>query len=280
MQTVKMDQTKTSLTDHTVYGSRHVSKRAGIMLVTASMAFLFWYTSQFWVHSRIKFSEPDIWIGPLVSMTLLATLICLCFIILPSRTEKMIVSGTVGGLYLVVFGIGSLTLLASMLIFICYLWASKRIGTELGQRIKINVIQVVRPGLNLVVLPLMLALSFAYFLSPVVQVQYEEQKIPLTLKQVISATVNTLISDEQEEQPHLGGEITDEVIAKLLWAARPYQKYTPPLLAFGLLIILWGISFILNFISSWLAALIFWMFRRFNFVRFDIVQVHAESIRL
>ena len=134
-------------------------------------------------------------------------------------------------------------------------------------------------------LPLYIALSFAYFSSPSIQIRAKDPVFAPNLKQVVSEVMDKFLSTElayvpkemREQQSNDAIERTYNYISSYF---EPYRAYFPPVLAFGLFLILAGLGFILHRLSIWLGMGIFWFLKKTKFVLIENKQIEAETIVL
>ena len=140
-----------------------------------------------------------------------------------------------------------------------------------------------RRGLPHVISPFLIMISFAYFFSPGVQMQTSEKQLPPTINQVIEKTVSTFLGDEikklpPEEQAKAEGQLIGQVKNQLLEFAGPYFRFMPPVLAFGLFLVLTGLSAIFVWGSIGLAVFLIWVFKKTGLIQIKKIQIEAEQL--
>ena len=59
---------------------------------------------------------------------------------------------------------------------------------------------------------------------------------------------------------------------------KPYFQYAPPLLAFGLFLVLWGLSWFFIQLSVLVGMLMFWILKKTNFVKIEKKNIEAETL--
>ena len=183
--------------------------------------------------------------------------------ILPDKRLKVLVAGLVGAMSLVAFGFHYLNLIAFGAVIVFHLFAVRAIRLESEERLKVHPRRTIQRGIAEIMIPLYIVLSFAYFATPAIQ-QAAQRDIflPSTLKQAVSFAALERVDD-----------------AITYWA-EPYRDYFPPVLAFGLFLILWGLGFLLHRLATGLGTLIFWLLRKTGFVIITEKMIPSESISL
>src|SRR5205814_516175 len=119
-------------------------------------------------------------------------------------------------------------------------------------------------------------ISFAYYLSPGVQASAKTDKLPPTFAEIVKKTVYGFTEQQASslspaEKQTLVSQATDQVLGRITEFLRPYFKYLPPVIAFGLFLILQAMGFVFVWFSVWLAMLIFFMLKKSGFIRIGIV---------
>lgn len=260
-----------------------MSKQISIISVTTALAIVFWVLAKPWVESLTKFSEIDLWIPPLAVLVLLASVVSLALVILPKRRLMLLLSGLTGLTYLIIFGFHWLNLIGFGLVVAFHAIAIHHVSTEINSRIKLDINRIVRHGIGYVLLPILIALSFGYYLSPSIQEKASQTTIPPTFAQVAGKTLDAFLINE--EGSSAAKQVAKNAALERMYALydrqiQPYRKYLPPVLAFGLFIVLWGLSVILIPLSVWTAHGIFAILRRAGFVKVEEVEVKAERLQI
>ena len=262
-----------------------MAKIIGIITTVTLVALGFWFSAEPWVNSAIKFADWRIWIVPALLMVLTGSLVSLAYMLLPQKRLKLLLAALIGGAFLVVFGFWYLDLLAFFMILLFHLFAIRNIQFETQERLKIHVGQVIKRGIGAVMIPLYIALSFAYFSSPSIQVRAQNADLAPNLKQVVSEVVNKFLAKElnqasPEEREAASSYAIERTYNYFVSYFSPYRNYFPPVLAFGLFLILVGLGFILHRLSTWLGMGIFSLLKASNFVIIEKREITAESIAL
>ena len=260
-----------------------MSKQITIISTTTALAIAFWALAKPWVESLHKFSEIELWVAPLAVLVLLASATALAYALLPKRRLMLAIPALIGLTYLIVFGFHWLNFIAAGLIMALHAVAIRYTSTEIASRIKLDINRIVRHGIGYILLPLLLAVSFGYYLSPSIQLQAAKQGVSPTFREVASRTMDAFLKTEDgtnDEKQEAKSAALEKLYDLYDRQVQPYRQYFPPVLAFGLFIALWGLSFILIPVSVWTAHGMFAILRRTGFVKVEELDIKAERINL
>ena len=94
----------------------------------------------------------------------------------------------------------------------------------------------------------------------------------------VIGTTETRKKTENTEKEKIVNEITSNVFQQLNSFLKPYFRYAPPLLAFGLFLILWGLSWFFVWLSVLVGMGIFWILKKTGIVRIEEKDVKAEVL--
>jgi len=259
-------------------------KKAILLVVNLVVAGLFWFWVKPWVDNPTRFSDVSIWLRPLLLLTILSAVISLSFVLLKNaRLWKILISVVVSLPFLFFFGFDTYYLLAVVLAILLHLYADSNIQAEVNERTAVNVRLIMQRGLSMIIMPLLIMVSFAYFSSSSVQLSAKKKQLPPTISLVVETTVNNFLGDQikqlpPSEQKQAKSQIVSQVLNQMTQFLGPYFKYMPPILAFGLFLVLEGLSFIFVWLAVLLAMLIFWALKKSGFIRIRLVQKEAEEL--
>lgn len=233
--------------------------------------------------SPIRFADYGLWIRPVVALGVLSSLIGFSLIFLKNIGLRILVSVVTGLPFLFVFEFNEYFLGAFVLMVLLHLYAVKNIREQATQRIKINIREIMSHGLPMIITPILVLVSFAFYFSPSVQSSAQSKQLPPTAKQIVERTVSSFLGQEiqslpPQERKQAERQVVAEVISQLNKFAEPYFRFFPPILAFGLFLILQGLSFIFVWLGVAISALLFWIFKKAGLVRLKIVQKEAEEL--
>ena len=238
------------------------SKIISIIAVVTLLSFWFWVAAEPWVHSATKFRDPSLWIFPAIMLVVLSAVTAVAYMLLPQKRLKMLLALLIGGTYLAIFGRHYLQILVLFIIPLFHVFAIRHIQLESKERLKIHPGFIIRRGIAMVMVPLYIALSFAYFQSPSIHENARDEQTAPTFKQVV--------------QNYVIEQAYDQAMHQLV----PYRAYFPPVFAFVLFLVLLGLGFVFHRISAWIGILLFWLLRKLQFVKIVEVDTKAENIAM
>lgn len=189
----------------------------------------------------------------------------------------------VGGLFILEFGFNSLNLLASLIFIPFSFVASSRVGSELNERVKINISSFLRNSLMPIVLGIMLMISFAVYQSPLADQIKDQSKLPDQVQQFFQTIVNKTFgskidapnkTDRQKTLNEIGSQAYSDINGFL----KPYFQYAPPILAFGLFLILWGFSWLFVLLSALIGMFLFWLLKKTGAIKIAEKDIKAETL--
>lgn len=264
----------------------NITKKILIVAIVLVLSSVFWIVVKPWVANPLRLSgDVQVWLLPLILFLVLIAVEGLALMLLKEGEWRLATVLAVGLPYLVVFGVtSSRWYLLALVLMMATSWLSVRnFVTESSQRFKINIYHIMRHGLPWLVTGIMIMISFAYFLSPETQATAKNQTLPPAVKTIVEKTVATFADSQSQsltpqQKKSLISQATDEVMKQFTDAVRPYFKYMPPILAFGLFLILQGLSFIFVFLGVWLAVLLFQILKMSGLVKITTKEVKAETI--
>lgn len=259
-------------------------KKASLIILVGIMAVLFWVLAKPWVENPLRFSgEYSVWLKPLVAIILLVAVEGLVLLVIKERQLALLAILISGLPYLIIFGVNWFYLLAFILMLGLQWLAFKNIESESEERTKINIWQIMRRGLPNIITAILIMISFAYFLSPATQAAARSQKLPSGITQIVERVLPVIAGEQLQTLPlaqrqSFIKQATSDVGRQFTNILGPYFKYMPPILAFGLFLVLQGLSFIFVWLSAALAVLIFWALKKVNFIRINLVKKDAEEL--
>ncbi len=164
-----------------------------------------------------------------------------------------------------------------------HVFAIRNIQLEMLDRIRIHIGVIVHRGVSWIILPIFIALSFAFFLTPALAKKAETASPDTpTIRQALGKSLDTLLADQKSdsEKNYLKQYAIDKAYANFAQYVGPYRAFLPPVFAFGLFLLLWGLGFIVYPLIIWVTMLLFWLMKQMDVVRVEEVDVKAERILL
>lgn len=265
--------------------SPKIYKFIGAAALTAVLAYLFFgYVDHLFHSITSEELSFDFGFGVLANFTLLALTATLALIIFEERKWAAILGAVVGLVYVDVTGFTYLNFLGAGFTVLLFLLA-RRLGVgDMDDRAKFNPRTASLSASPAVIFAFLILISFASFQSPLATALASANRLPTASERFISIMINDLFGDKIEAEA--GAEQKDNVIQQVARQANqqfnewlgPYFKYAPPVLAFGLLLVLWGVSWIFVLAVSLLAMPTFWLLKKTGFVHIHEHQIKAEEI--
>jgi len=260
-------------------------KKATLIIAVGVFAYLFWFWVKPWVESPARFLQVGIWLKPLIMFTVLTSAIGLSFLLVKDYALKILTSVLVGLPFFFVFGFNWFYLAAFILMVLFFMYGIRNIQAEAGERTKINIRIIMQRGLPRIVTAMLIMISFAFFFSPNIQASAKNKQLPPSFKQVIERTVDSFLGGQVEnlspqEKQQVESQTVSQVLEQFTAFLGPYIQYLPPILAFGLFLILQGLSFIFVWLAVLISALLFVALKKAGFLKINTVSVEAEKIEL
>ena len=261
-------------------------KRTIILVAVALISFWFWFSVKPWIQdpswSTINYQT---WLWPLIALVVTGAVFANALALLDRTDQRWLGSGIVGATFLLVFGISTLNLLGVVLMFAFHSFAMRAMRNAVQNHVKIDFRAGAGHGMRNVILPLLIMLSFVYFENPEVQASAQQSRLPESITKAVE-TASRFLADSELSQlspaqrAQVEDQLTKETVSFLERQAKPYRKFFPPVLAFGLFLVLQGLGFILIPIAVFLAWALFESLRASEFIRVSERDVKAEVISL
>lgn len=257
-------------------------KKLVIFTVIFLLSIVFWVAVKAWLEGPVKFADWQVWSWPLTGLIVLAALTAVAFLLIREILWRVVISVLIGLAFLLVFDFNVLYPGTFSVLILLHLLAARNVHRESSQRTVMNMGRILRYGLPWVITPLLIMTSFAYYLDPAVQAGARAGQLPPTVRQTIAKTVDAFLVSELAELPpaqrqQTKNQIIAETERQLTNLAKPYFQYLPPVLAFGLFLILQGLSFIFIWPAIWLGQGLFAIIRRAGFVKIVEKEVKAQT---
>ena len=216
-------------------------------------------------------------------LVLLLTVVVMGIALFQKKVWALTLCGIVGAIYLFQFGFTQLNLLGAGIFLLLGLYSSANSGTEISQRTKVNIRRIIQHGSMPIIIGLFILVSFAVYQSPFAEELEKSEKLPSAsqnfIRSIVEQTVGRQVQTNNEaEKQNIITQITNETFGEINIFLKPYFQYAPPLLAFGLFLILWGLSWIFIWLSVLLGMLIFWILKKTGIVKIVERDVKAEML--
>ena len=254
-------------------------------VLVAVTSFWMWAGVQVWLRGSLFqiHSILNIAITSILFVVLLA-LLSVGIIIFQNRLWSTYLGIIVGVTYSILFKISNLNLVGMFILVMLFYYAQDVVHREMRERLKLNSQAFIRKGLTNFIVAFFILASFAAYQSPAIESFKNIEQLPSSgtsfIRGVVEKTVEAQIGDSatKEQKASAADQVTKEIVAKANEFFGPYFQYAPPVLAFGLFLVLWGVGWIFNLLALPLGMLIFYVLKKTNFFRIEERDVRAESI--
>ncbi|PJE51542.1 MAG: hypothetical protein COV29_00070 [Candidatus Yanofskybacteria bacterium CG10_big_fil_rev_8_21_14_0_10_36_16] len=258
-------------------------KKPITLIIILALSTWFWAVTKPWLYGSSLFAVAEAWIQPLVGLLVLSSLVAMSFLLMRKSLERLGISLAVVLPFFLVFGFNYFFFIGVGLSLLVHLYAGKIIKDEEEQRNVVNTHLIMRRGLPIVMMPLFIMISFGYYFSPKIQSQAANKELPPTVNEVIERTVSTFLGDEirelpEEERESALNQLITQVTNQFIEFVGPYFQFMPPILAFGLFLVLEGLSFIFVWLTIPITMFWVWLAKRTGLAKIKIVQIEAEQL--
>ena len=223
----------------------------------------------------------DFEVTAVINFIVLLGVVSLGLTIFKQKRWSLITVGVVGLLYLWVFGLTYINWLGAGIVVLLFLLARRYGVEERDQRTKINARMIVRRTVPGIIISIFILISFAAFQSPVAKGIAEAEQLPSASRQMMRTLVESVIGSQipaGPEKESIISQVTNQTLQQINGMLKPYFQYAPPLLAFGLFLVLWGLSWFFIQLSVLVGMLMFWILKKTNFVKIEKKNIEAETL--
>ena len=265
--------------------SSQASKKVSIIIAVTVIAILFWLSLVPWLKEGARFQHVGVWLPPFLALSLLIGTISLGIVLLEKKRLWLLMTMLSGLPIFILFGLHYIYLVFLGLLLISVLAAGQMIKRELKERYKVDIGVLSRTGVHYIVLPFLIGISFIYYFTPQLQSRVNDGLFPQSFQRTIASGVQQFIDASGEipagiDTKGASVQAVGVMFGRINTALKPYQPYLPPLLAFGLFIILWGVGFLFRWLGTLFARLLFYILKKTGFVKITEVEVKAERIEM
>lgn len=244
---------------------------------------VFWFSVGPWLKDPLNFGDFANWIIPVFMLSFVISLLSLSFVLIEDYYFKLILSFLSSLPVVLVFGFDNLYILGVVLIFLFNFSSIKKIKHEMAENIKVRLTHTIKKGLPSLITPILISLSFVYFLSPTAQNLADNKSLPPVISNAVKSVSLQLINNDIANIPtsqknQAIDKATSEVMTRLNNFYRQYSDVVPPLLAFGLFLVLKGLSFVFIWLAIALSLAIFKILRKFNIVSIQPKEIIGEKL--
>lgn len=264
---------------------RMKNKDIGILVFVTALSALFWYLADLWILSPTRLGDEQLWVSLLLAFIVLVSFLAISFLTLGRYMFKLLIILLVIIPFFIFFKFDLYYLPSSVLMFLFSMYAIRLVKDEAEQRTKINIRMILRRGIPPILTGFFIMVSFAYFLSPAVQSIAEREELPPTFSQAVRQVFDVMFKSEVANLPPVEREETrEQIISQAVVKAneiiKPFFGYMPPVVAFGLFLVLQGLSLVFVWLAIAVGIAVFSILKRLNFFRISEVQVKSEILEV
>lgn len=239
----------------------------------------------FWTYVAGVISQPSdsFEIGPegIIYLVVFTAVIALGLALFQKRWLILSFSAAIGIPYVLALpGYLSMTAVAFMVLLLLYSWSAA--VREEKERSRVNIRAILRRSLSGVMLAILLAISFAAYDSPIAEELKKTERLPSGTERfigtIVKSTVGPRLDGSEQQKETILAEVTRETFQEFNTFFSPYFKYAPPVLAFAVFLILWGLSWFFIQFSVLVGMLIFFILKMTGVVRIEEKEAKAEML--
>ncbi len=255
-------------------------KLIGWYVITALLAWVMWGAGRTMGFNPV--TGVDITWPVLVAFLLLTSLIIIGYALFRSRWVPLIMSLIVGLGFLAWYGFTWLDFLGVAILILLNYEAYRRVGLQI-QRVKINTAEIFNHGLYPIVIGIFILTSFAVYQGPAVEKLESTKRLPSQAEQFFHQVAEKFVTPQLDtatpkERQYIVNQVAAQAYQQANAWLRPYYQFAPPVLAFTLFLILWGLSWLFVALSGGVGILLFRLLKKTRVVRVEERDVKAEVL--
>ena len=262
-------------------------KRIAIVGVVLIISLAFWFTVNPWIGSaNTALGDVRSWLWPLAWFLLFVAVLGLAFMFLEGLRWRLGVLTAANIPFLFAVDTWMLVLPAAVILVVLLQWyVGTRIADETTARRTVNTRRILGAGVGSIVTTLLIAISVVYFSTPAVQTSAQKEQLPPMITKAVQTAARQVAALQLTDLPPAQRSQTENEIARIVlgqinaWI-KPYVKYLPPVLAFGLFLVLSAFGFIFQPLALLIASGIFSLLKMMNFVSIAEKEAKAEVLVL
>lgn len=260
-------------------------KRIALILAVGLCATLTWAATHTWLLREGRFSDLSVMLWPALALTLLASVTALAWALLDAKLDRL-AALLLSWATFIIFWQPNIWYVSALPIFGLFWWeAARRIRADLIDRRRLRVYAILGSGMKFILFGVFLMVSVGFYLLPSSQqsgVASVSEGIQSSLDNAYEAP---LVEQQLAELPSaVRSQFKRELAASIDKTVRaylgPFASFIPPMLAFGLFLVLWSLSFVFRELALGLGMLLFWALRTSGFVRIKEQDIKAEVLSL
>ena len=250
--------------------------------IVAAISYGFWFDVAKWFEALRL--EKGFTSYAVITFAFMVSLVALGFILFERKWLVLSLTGIIGATFVLNFGWSELNLIGLLILFLCAFKSYLDIMSEFQQRIKIDLNEILRHSIFTFILGLFVLISFAAYQNPAFEQFSKFDQLPDQTEQYIKVvaenTIGHKIEGSEKEKQLILNKVSSEAYWQINNIVKPYFKYAPPLLAFTLFLILWGLGWIFIWLSLWTGMLLFFIMKKVGFVKIEEKETKAEVLAI
>ncbi len=260
-------------------------KRIGLIGAVAAGSAITWAVTRGWLDQPDRFSGITTMLWPALAFIGMGAVVALAFALLEHTWDRLAGILMLWAVF-ILFWPADIWYVSVLPLFLAFWWlASRDIRHDMTDRRKIRISATLERGMKFILLGSFAMVSLGFYLLPSSQAITVGEVSENVQESVEGAYDNPLVEESLSQLPSSAqaqfrrnvGRYIDETIRTWL---SPVQKFIPPILAFGLFLVLWSMSFILRIPAVWLGSLLFRILKSVGFVKITEGSVQSEVLTL
>lgn len=257
-----------------------MKKKIFLLATIFLAALIFWLMVKPLMTGPVDFQEISIWLWLLVLLAILTGTMALSFLLLKPKMIWLAIASNLAIFILFFNPREAIVWGGAMAALLFQIFAWRAIGGENGNRLRLDLKSVLRPGLVRLVTSILILISFGYFLSGGVREAAQRKELPEAIRKTVQMVVGNYVSENLESQsPSLRAKAAEKLLDQINNFLKPYFVFLPPILAFSLFLVLRGLSAIFVWLAVFWALLIFWVLKLLKLVKIEKEPKEAEVIQ-
>ncbi len=225
----------------------------------------------------------DFKIPALAAFILITAVLVLGYIVFQKRRWSLTATAVIGFFFMLFFGWNWLNLSAILIFLVFNLWSATRVRREIVERRILNIQDAFYHGLTPIVFGLFVMISFAAYQSSWADQIKKANQLPnqtqVFIQQIIDKFAgNKIQARTTGQRREVVNQVSSQVFQEFNSFLKPYFQYAPPVLAFGLFLILWGLSFVFIWLGMAVGMILYWITKKFRVVWVENKDMAAEVL--
>jgi len=253
--------------------------------VIGVLSFLFWHGMSSWLNGVEMLSYSSYHIVSIIYVTLLISILALGMALFRSAREALVglIFAALG--FLLAVGFSVLNLVTVGVIILLGWYSRNMVGHEVEQRIKVKSRAMIGAGLTPLIVAMALGVSIVAYQSDAIASLAEEERIPSSSERFIRSIVDRAIDSglvptkvSPREKEAVAQQTTEDLISQTNQTLKPYFKYSRPVLAATLFLIIYGLNWIFYWLAIGMGMLLIAVLRLTGFIKIEEVDIKAERM--